>query len=74
MQMQKEQQAEELKEMLNMIGSDHDEVDEGEGPQTVVKDEVDDMLEGRVVERKKIKKKKKVVPKSPISDKGEKTF
>jgi len=31
-QMQKEQQAEELKEMLNMIGSDHDEVDEGEGP------------------------------------------
>ena len=40
----------------------------------VVKDEVDDMLEGRVVERKKIKKKKKVVPKSPISDKGDKTF
>ena len=31
-QMQKEQQAEELKEMLNMIGSDHDEENEGEGP------------------------------------------
>jgi hypothetical protein len=37
---------------------------------------VDDMLEGRVRERKagKKTKKKKAVHKNPISDKGEKTF
>ena len=73
--MQKEQQAEELNEMLNMIGSDHD----GEGPQLeerAVQDDVDDMLEGRVRERKagKKTKKKKAAHKNPKSDKGEKTF
>jgi hypothetical protein len=52
-------------------------VNDDDGPRRV-NDEVDDMLAGRVVERrtvKKMKKKKGVVPKSPISSKqGEKTF
>jgi hypothetical protein len=52
-------------------------VNDDDGPRRV-NDEVDDMLEGRVVERrtvKKTKKKKGVVPKSPLSAKqGEKTF